>query len=260
LPEGLLEKVRRYIQPYMYLDKYAKIRTDQQYTVRSIYLDTDDLRFFHEKIDGIKIRKKLRIRGYNFGQGSTVFLEIKRKNDRSISKNRAPIEFNDVSSFIRTGKVTLLETSDSYRDKQSIRDGQLFYYDIIKNNLGPVVNVVYEREPYLYKFNPDLRITFDKKIRASNRTEINSLFEEEGMVPVIPGYAVLEIKTTSVQYPNWLSCLVAQLNLRHFAISKYVKGVEALNERSRRSVRKSSFVRENRKRFEQLENTAGVQL
>ena len=63
------------------------------YKLESLYYDTDDLKFYWEKADGIRYRKKLRIRRYvdqnwNFDENSKVFIEIKEKVDEITEKRR----------------------------------------------------------------------------------------------------------------------------------------------------------------------------
>ncbi len=232
VPDSLVPEVRRFMEPYVELDPYAKGNGHDGYTVRSIYYDTPGMLFYHEKIDGIKIRKKLRIRGYNQGSNNPlVFLEIKRKDDRSISKNRASIYYSNVKDFLHNGDTQWLQKSEEVIGAEEARDARMFYYEYLKHNAGPVANIIYDREPYYSKFNINLRITLDKKVRSSNRVDLSQLFDDRNVKPVFPGYTVLEVKSYSVTYPSWLEYLISTLDVRHRAISKYVNGVDALNGR-----------------------------
>ena len=106
VPIKLLSKLYKYLSPYMVLDKYSALRPKHEYTVRSIYFDTARLNFYHEKISGIKKRKKIRIRGYNENKkNAVVFLEIKRKNGPTISKERAGVYYDDLSTLLETGNT-----------------------------------------------------------------------------------------------------------------------------------------------------------
>ena len=76
-PEQAAE-ITRFVQPYLELDKYCATRANNEYTVRSIYYDSPAFVCYHEKLDGVRERQKLRIRTYN--QMSTVaHLENTRK-------------------------------------------------------------------------------------------------------------------------------------------------------------------------------------
>ncbi len=55
--------------------------------------------YYHEKIAGVDARRKFRMRGYNDTRESDIiFVEIKRKNNNFIAKNRAPLYYRDVDS------------------------------------------------------------------------------------------------------------------------------------------------------------------
>ena len=94
----------------------------------------------------------------------------------------------------------------------------LYYY--ARRDLRPAIKVMYDREPYVYKFDRNLRITFDKTLRSSLDTALDSLGSEEGSIRALQGFFILEIKTFS-DYPAWLRYLIAELDMTHEALSKY---------------------------------------
>jgi SPX domain protein involved in polyphosphate accumulation len=101
VPVSLMDELRDAIKPYVELDPYAAAMENHQYTVRSIYFDTAHFDYYYEKIDGYKIRKKIRIRGYNEKIGdSTVFMEIKRKFKEPIEKDREKLTFEVMKRLI----------------------------------------------------------------------------------------------------------------------------------------------------------------
>ena len=67
---------------FMNIDNYAQFNKDNKYLVRSLYFDNDDYNNFFEKVDGIKIRKKFRLRSYDKQLNSKIqfFLEMKGKS------------------------------------------------------------------------------------------------------------------------------------------------------------------------------------
>jgi hypothetical protein len=56
------------------------------YKIASVYWDTADFRFFWEKIEGTKFRRKLRFRRYD--DQPPVFVEVKQREDRTVQKRR----------------------------------------------------------------------------------------------------------------------------------------------------------------------------
>lgn len=216
---SILEPLREAIFPLIDVDKYAAVLKNNQYTVRSVYLDTPRFEYYFEKIDGVKNRKKVRIRGYELlDSGEIVFLEIKRKYDIPILKHRAPLSFSQIGGML---SGNLLELNSTFESDQSKRNINRFLYQVFSKNLRPVVLVVYDREAYLSKFDSNVRITFDKNLRGRAYPSVNSLFEEVGMKSVMDGFFILEVKFND-HFPGWLKPILARYNLKKCSASKYV--------------------------------------
>jgi len=62
-PANRVDELREAVRPFVFMDEYAALEKNKEYTVRSIYYDTMRLDDYLDKLAGIKIRKKLRIRG-----------------------------------------------------------------------------------------------------------------------------------------------------------------------------------------------------
>ncbi|MEE9432140.1 MAG: polyphosphate polymerase domain-containing protein [Melioribacteraceae bacterium] len=215
-----LPKLRMKMMPYLSVDPFAKDKEGNQYTVRSIYYDTSSFDYYHEKMDGIKIRKKLRIRSYNKTNASNiVFLEIKNKYDNFIGKNRSPLEYEDLVNLLETKQLQpYIMTNNGYAN--SIEDAEKFLHHFYKNDLKPTVLIVYDREAYFSKFDPSLRITFDKNIRYLENPSLDLLYEDGNLEYAIPNHFVLEIKFAN-GYPKWLQNIVMEFNLTRRSVSKY---------------------------------------
>ena len=127
--------------------------------------DSAKMDFYHEKLEGLKVRKKLRIRGYNeYDKKNIVFLEIKRKYENFIGKNRSALKYHDLSDLLKSGEVEEFVLTENGFSK-SIEDGERFLHHMNKMLLKPMVLIVYDREAFFGKFNNALRITFDKNLR-----------------------------------------------------------------------------------------------
>jgi SPX domain protein involved in polyphosphate accumulation len=224
-----LNQLRRMILPHVELDPYAARRPEKEYSVRSVYLDTNDLAFYHEKLAGLRERRKLRIRGYNeYCPTASVFLEIKRKKGPAILKLRSILSFENL--------LPLLETSDveSYVSAlggcEEARDNaRRFLFHFHKQALRPTLNVIYEREAFLSRFDPKLRITFDKNLRFQNNVTLDSVFEEAQALYALPNRFILEIKTNS-GIPLWLQLVLSRLTFQQEALSKYVICILAFHD------------------------------
>jgi len=91
IPPRFVPAIRQFITPFLRPDRYALGREGYRYTISSLYLDTPDLRLFHQTVKGEKNRFKLRIRTYSDAPNDPVFFEIKKRCDRVIRKRRAKV-------------------------------------------------------------------------------------------------------------------------------------------------------------------------
>ena len=72
------ERFKDALRAFMVTDEHGG--SSGRYALASLYYDSPDLRCYREKMDGLKFRRKLRIRRYETGEvmteGTPVFLEI----------------------------------------------------------------------------------------------------------------------------------------------------------------------------------------
>ncbi|MGH1362708.1 MAG: VTC domain-containing protein [Calditrichia bacterium] len=220
VPKARMSELRDFLRSYINVDDFASRCVDNTYTVRSIYYDTSRLRYYNEKIEGLQFRKKLRIRGYDCEQDdSVIFLEIKRKRNSLISKNRAPVYFKNLSQLLETNDI------ETYAGLQkgkanSLANARKFFYHLNRHSLKPVVKVIYDREAYFYKFNRSLRITFDKNLRGSLFCKSDDLYTEVSTNYPLPEHFILEIKGRG-SYPQWLQYIIGEMAFPLKALSKY---------------------------------------
>lgn len=227
VPNEKLEMLRKMVQPFVDLDKFALGRPNDDYTVRSIYFDTPGLRCYDEKVEGLAHRKKVRLRGYDRGgEDSTVFMEIKRKYEVPILKNRAPMTFAGAKGIL-SGQVPIemaVQNSGKFPDAQD--NVRRFLYQINHQQMRPVVLVIYDREPYLSKTDPTIRVTFDKNLRAGPYPTLDGLFKDERLRPCLTNQFILEVKFNDY-YPSWMKPITAALGLKWSSASKYVISMDA---------------------------------
>ncbi|OQX81830.1 MAG: hypothetical protein B6D61_00160 [Bacteroidetes bacterium 4484_249] len=219
--DSKINSLRQMILPFVNVDEFAEANNGNQYTVRSIYFDTPKFDFYFEKIDGIKNRKKVRLRGYDKEDiNNTVFLEIKRKYDTPIIKYRAPVKFGDAIDIFEQSRINgHIILKDSF--PKGYENSKRFFYQVYSKNLRPVVLVIYEREAYLSKFDKTVRITFDKNLRSVAYPSLPQLYSEENAKLSLSNHFILEVKFNS-HFPGWLSPVISRLGLRKQSASKYV--------------------------------------
>jgi VTC domain-containing protein len=184
----------------------------RHYTVRSIYFDSINLKHYYEKITGLKHRKKVRLRGYDYNPNSIVFFEIKRKFEEPGMKNRYSTNYYDSLKMIN--EKTISTDND---------DLNKFFYQVMTYNLRPIVNVIYDREPYteIHPTKNNLRITFDKNLRSVAYPNIDELFVDDDIKVAMRDYFILEVKFDDF-LPSWVRNMSESLSLKRESASKYV--------------------------------------
>ncbi len=225
VPTEQYEPLKAALLPFLRLDKFAGEQPNGLYTVRSIYFDTPGFEMFHTKVEGIPHRMKVRLRGYNLGDdNSTVFMEIKRKYEGPILKNRSDAPF---------GVVKQLFKGAAYDDLapliQNPDNGRRFFYQILSKNLQPVVNVIYEREPFVANtknIENDFRVTFDMNLRSVAYPKVEDLYKEHDVSYAFPGYFILEVKFNDY-CPAWIKPILEEFQMRKEPASKYVGTINA---------------------------------
>ena len=218
-----LEPLRDRFLQYMEHDPFCREREGKHYSVRSIYLDTDRLLFYHEKIEGLKVRKKLRVRVYNTLEPDTIaFLEIKRKIDNTVFKERVKIPLVDTVKLMNGVNLPLPAQPTSFSEAATL---EKFKYLTKRLNLSPKVLVSYEREALVGIDDPALRVTFDMNVRSYPTPEIEDIFREEDLNTLVDQHFILEVKFNG-RMPVWVRNIIRDFKLRIQAISKYCNGID----------------------------------
>jgi hypothetical protein len=221
-----LDAMRSVIKPFVKLDKFSLIRPDHQYTIRSVYFDTPGMDCYEEKIDGIKVRKKYRIRGYNdLSENEIIFLEIKRKYRNFISKNRAPLHNKDLENLFESKDIDRYILPFGPKGKAR-NDAQRFLFHYFRHNLSPKILVVYEREAFYSRFDEGVRITFDKNLRGAPFTYHNKLTNGYQLKPAMQNHFILELKFDR-GLPLWAKRTIARFHPTRLALSKYTICLDA---------------------------------
>ena len=218
------DRLHARIAPFVRADELAGGDGQPSYTVRSVYFDTPDLRDYHEKLSGIQVRRKLRIRAYDLaGHGNPTFLEVKRKHGGAVWKDRAALDAGTVTALLGGG-----DPSEAVPPSERVAAAR-FIYRLRREARRPTLLVTYDREPLVGRLDPSLRITFDRRLRCAAYPvlgpDLNGLYAERGLRPALVGRFILEVKFDRV-FPSWLRLVLSEFGLRRQALSKYVIGLD----------------------------------
>ncbi|MYU26392.1 VTC domain-containing protein [Streptomyces sp. SID8352] len=194
------------------------------YGVWSLYYDTPQLRFYWEKIEGLKFRRKLRIRHYGDLDGVTgdspVCVEIKQRVNRVTQKRRITLPY-DVARRLCDDRETVEHSARESAFVQEVLEL------IVRLNLRATAVTGYQREALVGRdADTGLRITFDRRVRGRDRDFHFGIATPENRFTIPPHMSVMEVKVNE-RTPHWITDLAARRDLNLVRISKYVQSIEA---------------------------------
>ena len=193
-------------------DKHAQTGA---YTIRSLYFDDYWNSAYQEKEAGLLLRKKYRIRIYNFSD-RIIKLERKKKYGADIYKEDAPLSRQELESIL-SGEVEFLLHSPHSLCRE-------FYVEYKSHFLRPRLIVDYERIPWIFD-QGTVRLTFDSNVRAALAWQ--DFFDPD--LPTLPlleaGKLVYEVKYTEF-LPQIIKELLPASSSEFLAVSKYVLAYE----------------------------------
>ena len=219
VPEELAVAVRAYARPYVEPDPFAVASPDRSYGITSLYLDSPDLRLFRETEEGLLHRIKLRIRSYDEAGDAPAFLEIKRRYNSLVLKDRARLEKAAVATILDGGVP----------DASTLRGAQRRCYEEYVGWMArwlarPMVWVRYRREAHVGIFNPDVRITMDRELSCTPAGGGIAPPRASAWLPVETRMVVLEVKFDA-SCPDWITRLIQHFGLVRRSYSKYGNSV-----------------------------------
>ena len=223
VPPQWVDKIKSFIEPYTQLDPYAVNMENNRYLVKSLYFDTPKLDFYYEKVDGLKIRKKLRLRAYNdvFPQ-STGFLEIKRRYNNCVIKERTKLSLAEIEQVIDSPVNYAYEQLWGQSNHRSINR---FIYNMESLDLEPAILILYDRDAFMGLDDPQVRLTIDYHVRMKYAPQVHDIYTADGLVPITDNRCILELKFNNFM-PKWMRQLVQAMRIRPESISKYCMGID----------------------------------
>ncbi len=202
------ELLRRQLGALLRTDEHAD--RDGRYFVRSVYFDDDALTAYYDKLAGVAVRSKYRLRFYNMNPDYLVF-EAKRKRGQLVSKSAVPVS-RAVAERMLAGRRP---------EGAELTEPLLAEFDTLTRigGMRPRVIVDYERTAFVHPAG-DTRVTLDRDIRAEV-FRLDNVFVRRAAVPAMEdGTAVLEVKFCG-QPPPFLLRLLSGVPEALTANSKY---------------------------------------
>ena len=222
--KSISERIQKEIRNFMIYDGYANKELKKNYFVRSLYFENNNYSNFNEKVDGVKLRHKYRIRTYSnkLDKNTPIFLELKGRENLRTYKTRFFIEQNDLNLFFE--KKNYFKLKKTYSDNSLIEQ---FIFDCYRKNLSPKILVDYNRTPYINKSGLYFRLTFDNNIVSLSNSRLYSTSLNSGWRECLAGFTILEVKFES-SIPAWFQRIVQIYQLQIRSISKFVIATDTL--------------------------------
>ncbi len=153
LNTGDLLILRQRLRAVMESDPHA---IDGKYYIRSLYFDNPDDKALREKIDGVNMREKFRIRLYNC-DSSVIHLEKKSKRNGLGTKYSAVLTAEQAQKIV-DGDIDWMLGFDHPLIQE-------LYCKMRYQGMRPKTIVDYTREPFIFRPG-NVRVTLDYDIRT----------------------------------------------------------------------------------------------
>ena len=210
LPASDISNLKFSLDKILERDKHSN---KNSYIVRSLYFDSPNNIDFNTKLAGVEVRKKIRLRTYDY-KSNKCKLEMKQKNGDLQHKISIWISKEDAEELINKNYSVLLNYSDN-------KDAILFYTTMMTGCYYPVALIEYDRIAYTYPLN-NTRITIDMNVR-SNESNFDLFAEKPIYNYVICNDIVLEVKYDG-ELLKFISNVLNKYKLNRVSVSKYCFG------------------------------------
>lgn len=221
MQESQLQELREKLQQRMQSDSHHLHNGPSRVT--SLYYDSRDLRCYWEKIEGLRFRRKLRIRIYGepetISDETTAFVEIKQRVNRVTQKRRIPLTYAQARQLCDER----IDPDDSTVRQEFVNEVLTFALNL---DLQPTAITSYHREAFVGQdADTGVRVTMDHRVRGRNRDFYLGMASTNNFI-IPPHLAIVELKANE-RVPSWFTDLAAELNLSTVRISKYCQSIEA---------------------------------
>ena len=198
--------LRQRLSAVMKRDAHA---IDGKYLIRSLYFDNASDKALREKVDGVNVREKFRIRYYN-NDTSLIHLEKKSKVNGLCLKDSATLSAEQAQAIVNGDCAWMVDSG--------VPLIQELYSKMMSQGLRPKTIVDYLREPFVFAPG-NVRVTLDYNMRTGmNCTDF--LNPDCVTVPAGDAPIILEVKWDEY-LPDIVRDAVQLPNCRVGAFSKY---------------------------------------
>ena len=208
---GLCADLKNFMIPDAYGDG------DGFYRIVSLYYDSPTYSGYRSKIEGLKFRRKLRLRVYPGDDPrkiATGFVEIKQRTNRTVQKKRVILPIEQAERLCNLAEVP---TGLDARDTEAAEE---MAYMVRSLALRPAAIVSYRRHAWMGgTYESGMRLTFDMQLQGRiSSLNVREVAKLKYFMPL--DSFIMEVKCDE-RVPVWVTSLLAQHNCRLGSISKY---------------------------------------
>lgn len=200
---------------------------DGSYRLASLYFDSPDLACFWGKEDGIRFRRKVRLRAYaRFVEAvnAPIHAEIKQRIGKTVQKRRLTVPLDRALSWIEGREdPKVSDPSDQAVAEEIV---------VMARNLHlqPTCVTSYRREAWVgSEAEAGLRVTFDSDVGCRSPSNLLARGPKERLFLPADCF-VMEVKVDD-RVPLWLTRLMAENDCSLRRVSKYCEGIRMLDGR-----------------------------
>jgi len=211
------QRVRDELAQFMQVDEHADAQGG--YSISSLYYDSRELDCYRNKLDGVKYRRKLRVRTYMNSKSDNGFVEIKQRINRTVQKRRIVLPIQDAYAICAGDQVCL-----EGRDEVDHRTADEAHFLVRAMNLRPQCIITYRRFAFVGgRYDLGLRVTFDIMLKYRTiELDLSRRGPNHFFLP--PDICIMEIKANE-RVPIWLTAFLGKHECKFSRISKYCLGM-----------------------------------
>lgn len=189
---------------WMSADRYGR------HTISNIYFDTENYELIRSSIEKPDYKEKVRLRAYGtVNHTSMVYAELKKKTGGIVYKRRMEMTLEEARNYF-------------YKGLPPKKRNQIFKeidYAVKRYGLKPMAYVAYDRMAFFGKTDPELRVTFDRRIRCRD-SRLDLAQGDSGICLLKSDEILMEIKIPGAM-PLWMSRIFSELSIYPISYSKY---------------------------------------
>lgn len=198
---------------------------ERGYPLVSLYYDSPQLDCFWAKIEGIRFRRKVRLRiypGEDITKVTRGAIEIKQRINKTVQKRRLELPLEQAERLC-AGQLDIVGL-----DEMDAQVAHEVTYLSRMLSLQPTAITAYWRRAFEgQEENAGVRVTFDTLVAARiHALSVNAPAVNRLILPA--DYGIMEVKADD-RVPEWATSLLARHDCQLNRVSKYCAGVAQLH-------------------------------